>query len=120
MVKDQDEIVAAIAEDNPMKVWQHVKFIGYKNMPSIHNRKLVFYRAYKDFDPEVNDNFVWFYTNCVKYQSMIDWKKKTSALTCDRSAIQRKTDKSIWPIIGENSNQKPKNQNENILDRFIY
>ena len=51
---------------------------------------------------------------------MIDWKKKTSALTCDRSAIQRKTDKSIWPILGENSNQKPKNQNENILDRFIY
>lgn len=120
MVVGQDELLKAIINKKPMQAWQYVRYIGYKNMPSVHNRKLIFYRAFKDFDPEINDNFVHYYANCIKFQSMTDWKKKTSVLTCDLSAKKRCADKSIWPIIGENSNQKAQNQNENILDRFIY
>lgn len=120
MVQGQDEILEAISEDNPMKLWHLVRYIGYKNMPSVHNRKLVFLRAYRDFDPDKNDNFVSFFYNCVKFQSMIDYKKKMSILTCDQSALKRKTDKSIWPVLGDNSNQNALNQNENILDRFIF
>lgn len=114
----QEEIIKAIDEDKPMKLWSLVKFIGYQKMPSINERKLVFLGAYKSFDRNVNNNFVNYYNKCIMYQSLIDWKHTTSILTGNARAVKHHNDKNVWPVIGDKS-QDAINQSEHILDNFM-
>lgn len=117
-IEGQEEIQEALDNKDIIRLWSLVRYIGYNRIPSTDERKLVFYRAYKNFDENVNDNFVAYYNKCIHYEMLNTYKRKISALSCDNRARKKIEDALTWPTY-EDMLSLPKTQNENILSTFI-
>lgn len=64
---DQGHIIEAIIEGNYNYVWEQVKYIGYQDESSPEIRYLIFQRAFHDFNPNINNNFIHFYKRYLKF-----------------------------------------------------
>lgn len=64
---DQGHIIEACKKGDYLYVWKHVKYIGYKDEPDITSRYLIFRKTFEDFNPERNNNFIWFYKRYIKF-----------------------------------------------------
>ena len=117
IVKGQDDILEAIEEDNIVKLWKLVQHIGYKKIESDAERKLVFFRAYHDFDIEKCDNFVFFYNMCINNYYFGIVKRSCEIFTCNKRAREKYGNESLWPTSIRSSYI---NQSEHILDKFVF
>lgn len=64
---DQQHIMDALDKGNYDYVWEHVKFVGFKEIPDIYERYSVFCDIVKSFDTEKNNNFIQYYKSYLKY-----------------------------------------------------
>lgn len=67
---DQGEIIENLKNKNFNKVWESVKYIGYKDMPDVTMRFLIFKKAVNSFDPFRNNNFIMFFKSHIRYSRM--------------------------------------------------
>lgn len=118
-IKGQEEIQKALDDKDPFALWKLVMFVGYKKIPSINERKLIFLRTYKDFDESVNDNFIAYYSKCIHYTMLNNFKKVANPLSQDANAKNRLEKRNNWPTY-ENMFMAPQSQNENILSTFVF
>lgn len=116
-VEDQKELFEAIYAGDHLKAWDIVKFAGYREMPSYQKRKLVFISAFKNFDPEINDNFIVYYMKKLHYANLEEWKRTSNPITNDKRALRDHIERQLWPT---EDNEEPINQNSNILRKFRF
>lgn len=64
---DQEEIIEFCKQNKLYEVWKRVKYIGYQDISDISERFLVFNKAFALFDPYINNNFIYFYKQQLKY-----------------------------------------------------
>lgn len=86
---DQGHIIAAIKEGNRHYVWKQVKFIGVSDISSIDERFLIFNKSFDSFDPERNNNFIYFYKNHLSYNRMNNEDRAFNRLTNNRNVINK-------------------------------
>lgn len=97
---DQGHIIEAIKEGNRHYVWQQVKFVGVMDIQEIDERFMMFNKAFANFDPFVNDNFIYFYKRHLKYNRMYDEDRNFSKLTTNRNVINRLKSEISTPTEG--------------------
>ena len=66
---DQAHIIEALQRGDYKYVWECVKYIGYKKVPNINTRYMIFYDIVEEFDYEKNNNFICFYKTRLNYYS---------------------------------------------------
>lgn len=87
ITNDQGHIIEAIKKGNRHYVWEAVKFVGTMYLSSIDERFLVFNKAFDNFDPHRNNNFILFYRKYLNYQRMSNNDREFSGLTNNRNVI---------------------------------
>jgi hypothetical protein len=92
---DQQDIIEAIKNNDYAYVWERVKQIGYKDVPDVHERYMFFHKAFLDFDPLRNNNFIHFYKTYLNYLRFD--RNSTFRVTEDRANIRRLKEQSISP-----------------------
>lgn len=102
-------------KNSERELWNQVKYIGYKKIPSMATRKLVFFKAYNNYDPEKNDCFVAYYSQYINYAASDIYRGRRGILTLTSRAWKAHERKSKWPTFED----KPETQGENILSNFI-
>ena len=115
-VVGQDEILNAYHNGFIYKLWDLVKYIGFNKIKSPEERKLVFLQTCKNFNEEENDNFVHFYNNNLHFAMLNKYAETANPLTKDRRANKNQKKKVEDPSLDD----KVINQNENILEHFIF
>lgn len=98
VTNDQGDIIQALKDKNFRFVWEHVKYVGFKDVPDINERYLICYNAANQFDPEKNNNFILFYKNYLKYFRYD--QNETFRVTSSRVNIKRLKAQAISPTKG--------------------
>lgn len=108
IVQGQDEILDALQKGDILTLWDKVKYIGYRQIPSPTERKLIFLAALDSFDIDKCDNFVYFYSQQIMYAAL---GKTRNNITQNRKAIERYAYRQAWA-----DTSKPQTQAENMLE----
>ena len=87
MKNDQEELIELIKQHDYNQAWQHVKAVGYKTVPDVQERFLIYNTAVRKFDPTMNNNFILFYKNALN-RSRFN-KYSTYYVTSDKDMINR-------------------------------
>lgn len=87
VTNDQGHIIDAIIEGNRHYVWGVVKFIGTAFIKCIDERFLIFTKTFDNFDPEKNNNFIYFYRQNLRYAKISNDDRSFSILTKNRNVI---------------------------------
>lgn len=64
---DQGEIIENLKKKEFNAVWEKVRLVGFKEVPEINTRFIIFNKAAQNFDPNINNNFIMFYKNYLGY-----------------------------------------------------
>lgn len=92
---DQGEIIKALKNKEYNKVWEKLKYVGYGDEQNINRRFLIFKKACNDFNPDINNNFILFYKNYIKY---LDFNKdNTFVATTNYNFIRDLKNEHISP-----------------------
>ncbi len=91
---DQQHIIDALNKGDYNYVWEKVKYIGYKKMPDINDRYIIFCKKVKDFDTEKNNNFIQWYSQYIGYNSS---NVKNSRITQSRGVLDKCKNEYISP-----------------------
>ena len=83
---DQQHIMDALDIGDYEYVWEKVKYIGYKKIPSINERYLIFNDIVGDFDTEKNNNFIQYYSSYIGYSAN---NSRNSRITTTRGVLDR-------------------------------
>ena len=113
----QEEIFECFKTGDHMRLWNLVKFVGYKEVTSPNMRKMCFINAFNDFDPTINNNFITFYSNRLHYLNVNCFHSKIKGITQDKRALKDYEEHKWWP---NEKNSEPVNQNANILRNFSF
>lgn len=92
---DQGEIIKLLKEKNFIKVWENLKYVGYTTENNMNKRFIIFNKACDDFDPFINNNFILFYKNYLKFFK-ID-KNSTFIITENFSFIRQLKNEHVSP-----------------------
>lgn len=84
---DQTELIMDLREKNIDKVWEKVKYIGFKDIPDITLRYLIFKKAAASFDPYKNNNFIMFFKAYIKYAKMNNEEREHYKFTSNSAII---------------------------------
>lgn len=84
---DQGHIIEAIKVGDRKYTWEQVKFVGTMSIESIDERFMIFNKAFENFDPYRNNNFILFYKRYLSYNKMNNNDREFSRLTSNRSVI---------------------------------
>lgn len=98
---DQAHIIEALQRGDYKYVWECVKYIGYKKVPNINTRYMIFYDIVEDFDYEKNNNFICFYKTRLNYYSADELS--TFYVSRNRNIINKLKQEYISPTDCENS-----------------
>ena len=67
ITNDQGHIIEACKNGDTSYVWSQIKYIGVQEEPNPETRYLIFRRAFHDFNPNINNNFIYFYKRYLKF-----------------------------------------------------
>lgn len=98
---DQQHIIDALIVGDYQYVWQQVKYIGYKTVSDIYVRNTVFWGAIAEFDPDLNNNFIKYYMDKLKFSAGYD--NKTFYVSTNRAIINKLKNENISPTDCANS-----------------
>lgn len=101
ITNDQGDIIEALREKNYIYAWEKVKYVGFKDVPDINERHLVFYIAAQRFNTEINNNFIIFYKQYLRYFRLD--QNETFRVTTSRPNIKRLKEQAISPTKGSDS-----------------
>lgn len=113
---DALKIAKAVEENDVVKLWHLVKYIGYSKVKDPDERKMVFLRAFQDFDPEVNNNFLYFYYTQLHFQGLNDFKVHTYKISGNKKSIKKLVSASAFPT---EENTKLETFSDDVLYRFV-
>ena len=91
---DQQHIMNALDAGDYSYVWEKVKFIGFKKMPRINERYMIFFDIVQKFDTEKNNNFIQFYSSYIGYAST---NYRNSRITQTRGVLDRCKNEYVSP-----------------------
>lgn len=95
ITNDQQHIIEALAAKNYNYVWEKVKVIGFRLIPDINERYMIFWDVVNTFDYKVNNNFIHFYLSHMTYYKAS--KHDTFYVTTNRSVIHALRNENISP-----------------------
>ncbi len=98
---DQEHIINALQKGDYKYVWEQVKYIGYKQVPDINVRYMIFYDIVEDFDYENNNNFIYFYKARLNYYNADELS--TFYVSRNRNIINKLKQEYISPTDCEKS-----------------
>ena len=85
---DQQHIIDALDRGDYDYVWEKVKYIGYKKIPDINERFLIFYDIVSNFDTEKNNNFIQYYSSYIGYSAN---NSRNSRITTRRARLKHQS-----------------------------
>ena len=92
---DQQHIIDALSVADYMYVWEKVKFVGYKKVPDMNDRNLIFWDVVTKFDYTINNNFIHYYSKHLGYYS--NSKNDTFIIPTSRGVIGHLKSEYISP-----------------------
>lgn len=98
---DQQHIIDALSVNDYAYVWEKVKYVGYKKVPDMNERYLIFYSVVDKFKYEENNNFIHYYLQRLTFYSAS--KNETYFVPTSRGIIGRLKTEHISPTDCENS-----------------
>ncbi len=84
---DQGELIELIKQNKFYKVWDIVKFVGYKDIPDVSERMRICRKAMHKFDPEMNNNFIMFYKRYLHFDKTSLGDSKYHSLTQNQTVL---------------------------------
>jgi hypothetical protein len=83
---DQQHIMDALDRGDYNYVWEQVKFIGFKKIPSINERYSIYWDIVTQFNTEQNNNFIQYYSSYMGYSAN---NSRNSRITTTRGVLDR-------------------------------
>ena len=98
---DQADIIEALSVGDHMYVWHRVFRCGYKIFEDINDRYAIFCDCVDSFDYEMNNNFIKYYMDHLKYCA--SYNNKTYYVSIIRTIIRNLRNENISPTGCEKS-----------------
>lgn len=98
---DQTDIIEALSIGDYAYVWHRVFKCGYKIFEDINERYAVFCDCVDNFDCSVNNNFIKYYMEHLKY--VASYNNRTFYVSTNRSIIRKLRNENISPTDCEKS-----------------
>lgn len=104
---DQGDIIKYIKNGEYDKVWEKVKFVGYRIIPDMEDRYILFHPIISAFKYKENNNFIKFYLSNLGYiksyqnQTFLTTSNRGIIKTLIRQGISPDEEKSISKMVTE-------------------
>lgn len=92
---DQQHIIDAIKRKDYKYVWEVVKFIGIPKCRDMRVRYMLFFDIVKKFNPDENNNFIYYYIKQLGYEHMNE--HETYFVTRTRNVINTWKNELVCP-----------------------